>query len=75
MTLFAAEVATGLRIASVLGGLAGGLVAVYLAQVIPHRMGVTTKYRPNLWWGIAVCVGVGFGWFAASVGWSLLPWC
>lgn len=73
MIVLAAEVAVGLRIVAVLGGLVGGLVAVYLARVIPPRMEVQARPRPDLWWGTAVVLGAAFGWFAAPTGWSLLP--
>jgi leader peptidase (prepilin peptidase) / N-methyltransferase len=73
MIVVAAEVAIGLRVVSVLGGLAGGVAAVYLARVIPPRMGVEVRPRSNLWWGVAIAVGAAFGWFAAPVGWSLIP--
>jgi leader peptidase (prepilin peptidase)/N-methyltransferase len=65
----------GLRAAAVVGGLGVGVIAVFLAQTIPHRMGNEPRERPLVWWAVAVTAGAGYGWQAAdaSAGWALLP--
>ena len=66
--------ATGAATAtSILLGLVGGVVAVYLAQVIPPRMGVDARPRAQWWWAIAVVVGGVFGWVAAPAEGGLVP--
>lgn len=65
---------TGLLIAAAIGGVVAGLVAVQLAKVIPIRMEVTPRERPQWWWTVAIAVGAGFGIsFALTTGtWALL---
>ena len=65
---------TGLLVASAAGGVAVGLAAVQLAKVIPLRMEVSPRDRPQWWWALATLIGTGFGVaFAVTVGtWALL---
>ncbi|MCP3996450.1 MAG: prepilin peptidase [bacterium] len=72
--MMVAGVSAGLRAASVLLGVGGGFAAVYLAKVIPMKMGVSDRPRSDGWWATAVLVGGVFGWLtASSFGWALLP--
>ncbi len=72
--MIVADVSLGLQVVAVLLGSVGGGVAVYLAKLIPPRMGVDVRTRPVSWWTAAIVAGACFGWFAAQdAGWSLLP--
>ncbi len=66
-------VATAVRITSLVLGLAGGVVAIYLAQLIPPRMDVASRLRPRWWWAAAVLAGGVYGWVAAPADAGLLP--
>ncbi len=68
-----AEVSGVLRITGLLVGAGIGAVFVYLAMAIPPRMDREERARPTWWWGVAVLVGIGFGWFAGDSGWALFP--
>lgn len=75
MSLIFAEVSVALRGAAIVGGLAGGLVAVWLAQAIPPRMDVVERPRPTWWWFAAIAVGSIYGLLLPGTvdGWALLP--
>jgi len=62
-----------LRAVGIAAGLVAGMFAVYLARIVPPRMDVESRPRPNWWWAAGIAVAGGFGWFAAEFGWSLLP--
>ncbi len=67
-------VGAALRIVAVGGGLVAGLIAVYLARIVPPRMEVDDRPRPDAWWAAAVIVGGVYGWFIApTADWPLLP--
>jgi len=73
--LVSTEVSMALRLVATLGGLSGGLVAVWLAQTIPPRMEVEHRPRPTWWWAFAIFVGGAFGWLLPDSvsAWALLP--
>lgn len=52
-------------------GIAGALVAVWLAQDIPARMDRERRQRSAWWWGLAVAVGGAYGGLTAS---AIAPW-
>jgi prepilin signal peptidase PulO-like enzyme (type II secretory pathway) len=62
----AAAASVPLLAISTLGGLGGGLVAVWLAQNVPPRMEIEDHPRPHWWWGIATGVGGLYGWLVAD---------
>lgn len=68
-------VSVGLRVVGVVGGVAIGLIAVALAQMIPPRMERAARERSPVFWLSAVVAAGVFGWQSATAaaGWSLLP--
>jgi prepilin signal peptidase PulO-like enzyme (type II secretory pathway) len=63
-----------LRATAVLGGVAAGAVAVWLARTVPSRMDRKPRVRSGWWWLSALLAGVAFGWFiGAAVEGPLLP--
>lgn len=48
------------------GGLAGAVVAVWLAQTIPRRMGLDPKNRSVVWWSLACLIGTFYGGLVAA---------
>lgn len=49
-----------------LAGVGGGLVAVWLARIVPASMEIEERPRPWWWWGIACVVGGFYGWAATE---------
>jgi leader peptidase (prepilin peptidase)/N-methyltransferase len=75
MSLFDSYAAIPLQIAGALGGAVAALVAIRLAQVVPGRMELEVRPRPQWWWTAAAVVGVVYGWVVANAfdSWALLP--
>jgi leader peptidase (prepilin peptidase)/N-methyltransferase len=75
MSLFDSYAAIPLQIAGALGGAAGAIVAIRLAQVVPGRMELEVRPRPQWWWAVAAVTGVVYGWVVANAfdSWALLP--
>lgn len=75
MTLFDSYAAIPLQIAGTLGGAASAAVAIRLAKVVPGRMELEARPRPQWWWATAAVVGVVYGWVIANAfdSWALLP--
>lgn len=66
-----------LSVSGLVGGIAVGIVAVWLARQAPPRMDppLVAKLHATVWWVAAVAVATVFGWFAAAAAgdWALLP--
>ncbi|MDJ0496866.1 MAG: A24 family peptidase [Acidimicrobiia bacterium] len=75
MTLFETYASVPLQIAGAVGGALCSVVAIRLAQIVPGRMELETRPRPQWWWIAAACVGVAYGWIVANAfdSWALLP--
>ena len=75
MSLFDTYASIPLQIAGAIGGAACALVAIRLAQVVPGRMELEARPRPQWWWITAALVGVAYGWVVANAfaSWALLP--
>lgn len=75
MNLFEAYASLPLQVAGILGGLVCGVVAVWLARVIPGEMEIEHRSRPTWWWTGALIVGGVHGWLLANAvdSWVLLP--
>lgn len=75
MTLFESFASAPLQVGGIVGGIGCGLVGVWLARIIPPRMDLQERTRPDWWWALAVAVGALYGWLIAnSVGvWAMLP--
>lgn len=75
MNLFDAYASVPLQIAGAVGGALCSVVAIGLAQIVPGRMELEARPRPQWWWVAAACVGVAYGWIVANAfdSWALLP--
>ncbi|MCP4306870.1 MAG: prepilin peptidase [bacterium] len=75
MSFVSTQAPTSLVLAAVVVSTIGGLVAVWLAQVVPPRMGVEDRPRPVGWWVAAVLTGAAYGWLVTRTvdSWAVLP--
>ena len=75
MSLFDVYASVPLQIAGAVGGAVCSVVAIRLAQIVPDRMELETRPRPQWWWITAGVVGVAYGWVVANAfaSWALLP--
>lgn len=75
MNLFDTYASVPLQIAGAVGGAVCSLVAIRLAKIVPGRMELETRPRPQWWWVAATVVGVAYGWIVANAfdSWALLP--
>jgi leader peptidase (prepilin peptidase)/N-methyltransferase len=75
MTLIESYAAVALQVVGTIGGVACGVIAVWLARTIPPRMELEERARPLWWWALAVVVGGVYGWLTANAvdSWELLP--
>ena len=75
MILFETLAPAPLQAAGIVGGIACGGVAVWLAKTIPPTMELEERARPRWWWLLAVLTGGFVGWLVANAAgsWALLP--
>ena len=66
MTLIESYAPVLLQVAGTIGGVACGVIAVWLARAIPPKMELDERPRPMWWWALAVVGGGVYGWLTAN---------